>query len=77
MGKGPAKQSAKQLPLTVPVAQYEYLTYLAKNSYLGTRETEVASHILTEAIRQMIKEGFHSIAFPRDGGSSDGGDDDA
>lgn len=53
MGKGPAKQASKALPLTVPAAQYEYLTYLARRSFLGTRETEVAAHILTEAIRQM------------------------
>lgn len=76
MGKGPAKQATKPLQLTLPAAQYEYLTYLARNSFLGTRETEVAAHILTVAIREMIKDGFHLTPFPRDSGSTDIEDED-
>lgn len=74
MAKGPSKQPPKTLPLTVPLALFEYLTWLAANTELGTRETEVASHILTEAIRQMIKDKEHERTFPR---IRDGGDDSA
>ncbi len=73
MAKGPSKQEPRSLQLTVPVALYEYLTWLAGHTPLGTRETEVASHILTEAIRQMIKDKEHERSFPRDSGSTAGG----
>ncbi len=70
-GPKPPKQEPRTLPLKVPLAQYEYLSWLAKNSPLGTRETEVASHVLTEAIRQMIKDKEHERSFPRDSAGSD------
>ena len=66
MGKSASKQKGVALPLTVPLRLYEYLTWLSRHSALGSRETEVASHILREAIRQMILKGEHSVAFPRE-----------
>ena len=68
MAKGPGKQETRPLPLTIPLAQYEYLTYLARHSVLGARETEVASHILTREIARMIAAREHEIPFPRDSG---------
>ncbi len=76
MGKGPTKQRSRPLPLTVPAALYEHLTWLARNTILGTRETEVAGHILTEALRQMIKDKEHDKQFPRDSGGADDEPDD-
>jgi hypothetical protein len=70
MAKGPGKQEARPLPLTIPLAQYEYLTHLAKHSVLGVRETEVASYILTREIQRMILAREHEAPFPRDSGSS-------
>jgi hypothetical protein len=52
------------------LAQYEYLTHLARHSVLGARETEVASHILTREIARMIAAREHEISFPRDSGGS-------
>jgi hypothetical protein len=70
MAKGPGKQETRPLPLTIPLAQYEYLTYLARHSILGVRETEVAGHILTREITRMIAAREHDITFPRDSGGS-------
>lgn len=70
MAKGPGKQDTRALPLTIPLAQYEYLTYLARHSVLGARETEVAAHVLTREILRMIGTREHEIPFPRDSGSS-------
>ena len=69
MPKGPSKQGTRPLPLTVPTAQYEYLTYLARHSVLGARETEVASYLLTREIARMITAREHDMAFPRDAGT--------
>jgi hypothetical protein len=44
------------------------LTYLARHSVLGVRETEVAGYILTHEIARMIAAREHDIAFPRDWG---------
>lgn len=66
-----ADEKKKPLQLQLPKAQYEYLTYLAKHSFLGTRETEVAAFILTEALKKMISERFHETQFPRDSGESE------
>jgi hypothetical protein len=73
MAKGPGKQATRPLPLTIPLAQFEYLTHLAKNSVLGARETEVAAYILTREIARMISAGEHNVSFPRDrsGGEPD------
>ena len=68
MAKGPGKQETRPLPLTIPQAQYEYLTYLARHSVLGVRETEVAGHILTREITRMIAAREHDLTFPRDSG---------
>ena len=70
MAKGLGKQETRPLPLTIPLAQYEYLTYLARHSVLGVRETEVAGHILTREITRMIAAREHDITFPRDSGGS-------
>ena len=70
MAKGPPKQRPRSIELTVPNALYEYPTWLARHTPLGTRETEVASHILTESIRQMIKDKEHERTFPRDSGGA-------
>ena len=71
MAKGPGKQETRPLPLTVPLAQYEYLTYLARHSVLGARETEVASHILTREITRMIAAREHDLSFPRESGGGE------
>jgi hypothetical protein len=68
MAKGPGKQETRPLPLTIPLAQYEYLTYLARHSPMGARETEVAGYILTREITRMIIAREHDITFPRDRG---------
>ena len=73
MAKGPGKQETRALPLTVPLAQYEYLTYLARHSVRGARETEVASQLLTQEITRMILAREHEISFPRDSGGGDDG----
>ena len=76
MAKGPGKQPTRPLPLTIPVAQFEYLTYLARHSVLGARETEVAGYLLTREITRMIAAREHELPFPRDSGSTDHGGSD-
>ena len=46
------------------------LTYLARHTVLGVRETEVAAYILTREITRMIAAREHDITFPRDSGGS-------
>ena len=75
MAKGPGKQGTRPLPLTVPLALYEYLTSLARNSVLGARETEVAGFLLTREITRMIAAREHELPFPRDSGGGDDGQD--
>ena len=68
MGKRPSKEPGVPLPLTVSRPLYEYLTWLSRNTTMGTRETEVASLILRVAVAQMIERKEHERTFPRDSG---------
>jgi hypothetical protein len=73
VAKGPSKQPTRTLPLTVPLAHYEYITHLARHSPIGARETEVASYLLTREVLRMIAAKEHELPFPRDSGGSDDG----
>jgi hypothetical protein len=38
---------------------YEYLTFLARNTILGPKETDVARAVLTSRLEQMLREKYH------------------
>ena len=45
---------------------WEYLTYLAAHSMLGTSERDVAVHILTRELNAMLVSGYHDKRIPKD-----------
>lgn len=53
------KESSVPLPLSVSPVLYRYLTYLARNTPLGAKETDVARYLLTERLAQMAAEKEH------------------
>ena len=65
---GPPKKFGESRPfqMTIPKPLYDYLTYLAAHSVLGTSEGEVAAHILIRELDAMLKAGYHDKRIPRD-----------
>jgi hypothetical protein len=64
---GPPKiGDPKPFQITVPMPLWNYLTYLAGNSVLGTSEQEVALHILTRELNAMLVAGYHDKRIPKD-----------
>ena len=56
----------KAFQVTVPTPLWEYLTFLAANSMLGTSEQEVAVHILVRELNAMFDGGYHDKRIPKD-----------
>jgi len=56
----------KSFQITVPMPLWEYLTYLAGRSMLGTSEQEVAVHILTRELNAMFAASYHDKRIPKD-----------
>jgi hypothetical protein len=54
----------KPLDFRVSHVLYNYLTYLAENTVLGPKETDVARALLTERLNQMIKAKEHEKMKP-------------
>jgi hypothetical protein len=55
---------AKPLDFRVSPVLYKYLTYLAENTVLGAKETDVARAILTERLNEMIRTKEHEKLKP-------------
>jgi hypothetical protein len=56
-------------PLTISVSAklYEYLGFLARNTILGTKETDVARAVLTRRLEEMLREKYHELhAIPKE-----------
>jgi hypothetical protein len=45
---------------------WDYLTFLAAHSVLGTSEQDVAVHILTRELDAMFRAGYHDKRIPKD-----------
>ena len=56
----------KAFQITVPKPLYDYLTYLAAHSMLGTSEGEVATHVLIRELNAMFTAGYHDRRIPED-----------
>jgi hypothetical protein len=65
-GGPPKKGEPKSFQITVPIPLWDYLTYLATRSVLGTSEHEVAVHILVRELNAMLSSGYHDRRIPKD-----------
>jgi hypothetical protein len=65
-GRPPNVGETQPFKLTIPKRQYDYLTFLAKKSFIGASEPEVAAYLLTQQITQMLKDKFHELEIPGD-----------
>jgi hypothetical protein len=45
---------------------FDYLTYLARHTLLGASENDVAEHVLTRRLEEMLFAGYHEQKIPRD-----------
>jgi hypothetical protein len=59
-----ADDKSKALDFRVSPVLYRYLEYLARNTVLGPKETDVARALLTERLNQMIKTKEHEKMKP-------------
>lgn len=44
---------------------YEYLAYLARHTLLGASENDVAEHVLTRRLEEMLFADYHKKQIPR------------
>jgi hypothetical protein len=65
-GGPPKKGEPRSFQITVPLPLWEYLTFLATRSMLGTSEQEVAVHILVRELNAMLVAGYHDKRIPKD-----------
>jgi hypothetical protein len=45
---------------------YGYLGYLARHTLLGASENDVAEHVLTRRLEEMLFSGYHEKRIPQD-----------
>jgi len=64
-GPKPNKGESHAFQVTIPKRLYEYLGYLAQQSFLGVSENDVASYILRRELEEMLRSGFHKIDIPK------------
>jgi hypothetical protein len=65
-GPPPKVGQTQSFQIAVPKPLYDYLTYLATHSILGTSEKEVAVHLLTRELNAMLIARYHDQRIPRD-----------
>jgi hypothetical protein len=53
------KSAPKPLRLSIPADTYAYLTLLAGMGKLGTREPEIALHLIVREVTKMQESKFH------------------
>jgi len=58
------KDGSIPVPMNVSKVVYEYLTYLARNTTLGHKETDVARFLLTERLNEMVRTKEHEKLKP-------------
>ncbi len=58
------KDGSVPLPMSVSQVVYGYLTYLARHTTLGQKETDVARFLLTERINEMVRTKEHEKLKP-------------
>jgi len=63
-----ADDKSRSVPLSVSVSPklYGYLGWLARNTILGTKETDVAGYLLTKELRRMLRRKEHKQLVPPD-----------
>ena len=62
----------EELRLTVPKTLTGYLTYLAKDHFLGAATTDIAVYILTKEVQRMFEADYHNKRVPTAEGPGDG-----
>lgn len=65
MARPANRQETRTFEVTVPIALYEYLSYLATHTTLGASENAVAVYLIGRAVEEMIRSDFHSRMAPR------------
>ena len=66
MAPPPKVGTSRPFQISVPIPLWEYLTFLAATSLLGTSEQEVAVHILVRELNAMFDAGYHNKRIPKD-----------
>ena len=66
MSDQPDDSKTVLLRVRVSPRLYEYMTYLARHTFLGPAETDVARHVLTQRLDEMLHAGYHENRVPRD-----------
>ena len=63
-----ADDKSRSVPVSVSVSPrlYSYLGWLARNTILGTKETDVAGYLLTKELRRMLRRKEHKQLMPPD-----------
>jgi len=56
----------KLMRVRVSPRLFEYLGYLARHTLLGASENDVAEHVLTRRLEEMLFAGYHETRIPRD-----------
>ena len=56
----------KLIRMRVSPRLFDYLTYLARHTLLGASENDVAEHVLTRRLEEMLFAGYHEQRIPRD-----------
>ena len=64
-GPKPHKGDSQSFQVTIPRKLYEYLGYLAQQSFLGVSENDLASYILRKDLEERLISGFHKIDVPK------------
>lgn len=65
MARPTNKQETKSLEISVPLALYEYLSYLAAHSRWGASESAVAVYLLTKQVDTVAESGSGAVHLPR------------
>lgn len=58
-------QRTELLRFRVSRRLYEYLGYLARHTLLGASENDVAEHVLTRRLEEMLFADYHEKRVPR------------
>jgi hypothetical protein len=58
----------KTVPLRFHVSRrlFDYLVYLSRHTLLGASENDVAEHVLTRRLEEMLFADYHEKRIPRD-----------
>lgn len=65
---GPPKNLSEPRGFHVTVSKdtYDYLTQLARLGRLGSKESDIAAHLITREVDKMLRDQYHNLAYKKD-----------